>query len=137
MLESDYVIRLDRKLKDIGIPITGVDSDGGIYFLPEATEEQKQVAEGIASSFDPNIYTDEELRKMAFDKAEIYVKNFFTETQLLAMVPLLMAQNNKAIAVSQWVNLVRQEALINWQNPNFDQFTPPPYTYLEVMGVSL
>lgn len=136
--------RLHSRLSVV-CPIDGVSigdpDDKATYrvdYAITATDDQKAAADAVLVAFEPNEFTNDELKIMAFQKAADYVAQFFSDIQLTAMESLLLSGSNaKAVAILQWIGLVRGEALANWSNPNFDQFTPPPYRYEEVMGVTL
>ncbi len=108
-----------------------------IDFKEEATDEQKQLAQTTLENFDPNYFTDDELKIIALEKAAIYTSKYFNQDQINAMLLELLGGNIKAQAVVGWTKLIKIEALNNFKNPNFDQFDPPPHSYLDVMGVTL
>lgn len=45
--------KLDQELKAAGIPITGCDSTGQVWFLPSATSAQREQAAAIVAAHDP------------------------------------------------------------------------------------
>ena len=58
----DYnVQKLDKELRDNGIPIHGCDVNGKIHFKDEATEEQRLQAETIKNNHDSTWYVDQRL----------------------------------------------------------------------------
>lgn len=57
------VTKLHAELVKAGIPIDGCASDGRIDFKPEATEEQKGVAQAILANHDPVWYIEERRKR--------------------------------------------------------------------------
>ena len=53
------VQKLDKELKNAGIPIDGCSSDGRIDFRQEATAEQKELAKKILAVHNPVWYLEE------------------------------------------------------------------------------
>lgn len=47
-------VKLDRELREAGIPINGVDEDGVISYLPSVTVQQIAAAEVIKAAHDPS-----------------------------------------------------------------------------------
>ena len=45
--------KLDKELRDAGIPIDGCNSNGEIWFKDEATAVQKKLAEDVMKRHDP------------------------------------------------------------------------------------
>ena len=45
--------KLDKELRDAGIPMDGCNSDGEIWFKEETTEAQKKLAEEVKKKHDP------------------------------------------------------------------------------------
>ena len=45
--------KLDKELRDAGIPIDGCNSEGEIWFKEDATDEQKKMAEDVMKRHDP------------------------------------------------------------------------------------
>jgi hypothetical protein len=45
--------KLDRELKEAGIPIVGVAATGRVDFAEEATDEQKKLAQEVLAQHDP------------------------------------------------------------------------------------
>lgn len=122
-----------------GVSINDLDdkSTWRIDFKEEATSDQIVAANSILQSFDPNFYSDDELKVIALKQAAEYTSRFFNQEQINAMILELVGGNTKAQAVVLWTRSIKTEALTNFRNPNFEKFTPPPYTFEEVMGVIL
>lgn len=72
--------------------------------------------------------------------AESYINQFFNSVELLYVFQLLLQgtteQKVMASAIQGWINDIINEAVTHSSNPNFDQFTPPPYTYLQIVGIN-
>lgn len=49
---------LQEEINDAGIPNEGVDSEGNVYYLPEATEPQRQQGAAIVAAHNPNGQTN-------------------------------------------------------------------------------
>lgn len=58
--------KLYKELKEAGIPISSVNTDGVLTFEPEATQEQEDAAQVIVNNHDPTP-TYDELRSTAED----------------------------------------------------------------------
>jgi len=58
---SYNISKLDHEIRQAGIPIEGVSSDGRIDFLPSATQAQKDQAATILSAHNPVWYIDQRL----------------------------------------------------------------------------
>lgn len=66
--------------------------------------------------------------------AENYISKYFTIFELVDMLKRLNSSpNTNLMEINNWVESVQNEAIINYQNPNFEQFGNPPYSYLETL----
>lgn len=85
----------------------------------------------------PIILSTDELAEQSSTQAESYILSNFTALQLLSIFQLLLQGNTTQKGMCQeilnWTNAIVQEALTHASNPNFDQFTPPKYTYLQIV----
>lgn len=118
------VTKLDKALREAGIPITGVDCKGGVYFLSEATDEQKTAANTIVQDFDSSSLTQEEIVRSARIQAESYLeKKNFSATVLVEVLRGTYLNSPKAKEAQAWSKQIKAEALAHPANPNFEQFT--------------
>lgn len=121
-------------IEGISIGVWNDKTTWRIDFDPSATNDQIIAANIALQAFDPNVYSDSELKTLATEKAAAYIAEFFTQDQINAMIIELIGGNTMAQAIVGWTRKIKGEALANYQNPNFDQFTPPDYTYEQVIG---
>lgn len=72
--------------------------------------------------------------------AQAYIASFYETIEIVHILLLLlqgtMEQKIKAEAIQLWIQQVINEAVTHSSNPNFQQFTPPPYTYLDIVGLT-
>lgn len=135
--------QLHKELSKIA-PIVGVaPAQGRIDFKDEATAEERSAAQTYLDDYLTNPHSTLRVREMkltAIDKAESCIREHFKEMWLIDMSTKRadlktegLLEGSPTEAVYQWIQQLRLEALSNPQNPNFEQFGAPPYSYEEVI----
>ncbi len=81
--------------------------------------------------------TTEEYAILAKNAAQAYISKFYTNIELLHILQILLqgspTKKTMCADVQNWINSIVEEALSHATSPDFEQFTPPPHTYLEIL----
>lgn len=88
---------------------------------------------GVFTPYVPPPLSELEVATNAKNAAQDYIAQSYKVEELLHMFQYLLQGNTIALAINQWINRVITEALVHASNPNFAQFDPPPYTYLQFL----
>lgn len=93
--------------------------------------------EGIFTSPPPIVLTADEYAILAKDAAQLYIQRFYKDIEITHILLFLLqgnpAQKMMSNDVHNWINSVINEAITHASNPDFEQFTPPTYTYLQIL----
>lgn len=116
-------------------PITGNMVD--ITNLNPQPEIGDSYSNGIFSTPPPIVLTPDEYADLAKDAAQLYIKRFYKDIEITHILLFLLQGNpvQKMMSndVHNWINSVINEAITHASSPDFEQFTPPTYTYLEIL----
>lgn len=116
-------------------PITGNMVD--VTNLSPQPEIGDSYSNGVFSTPPPIVLTADEYAILAKDAAQVYIERFYKNIEITHILLFLLQGNpvQKMMSndVHNWINSVIEEAVTHASNPDFEQFTPPTYTYLQIL----
>lgn len=94
-------------------------------------------SDGTFTSPPPILLTPDEYADLAKDAAQVYIQRFYKDIEITHILLFLLqgnpAQKMMSNDVHNWIDSVINEAITHASNPDFEQFTPPTYTYLQIL----